>query len=132
MNAASEFSVYTGYVAGVVGSARYAELSKVISRVDVTADERVGSTSSVGGLAGVMIDTTVTNCGNEGDVTGVNNLGGLCYELYSGTMTGCYNTGRITATGTYVGGLMGYAKQATITNAYSTGDVTTERRSWAV
>ena len=127
VNAASEFSVYSGYVAGVVGSARYAELSKVISRVDVTADERVGSTSSVGGLAGVMIDTTVTNCGNEGDVTGVNNLGGLCYELYSGTMTGCYNTGRVTATGTYVGGLMGYAKQATITNVYNTGDVSTEK-----
>lgn len=127
VNAASEFSVYTGYVAGVVGSARYAELSKVISRVDVTADERVGSTSSVGGLAGAMIDTTVTNCGNEGDVTGVNNLGGLCYELYSGTMTGCYNTGRVTATGTYVGGLMGYAKQATVTNVYNTGDVSTEK-----
>ena len=127
VNAASEFSVYSGYVAGVVGSARYAELSKVISRVDVTADERVGSTSSVGGLAGVMIDTTVTNCGNEGDVTGVNNLGGLCYELYSGTMTGCYNTGRIMATGTYVGGLMGYAKQATVTNVYNTGDVSTEK-----
>ena len=127
VNAASEFSVYTGYVAGVVGSARYAELSKVISRVNVTADEKVGSTSSVGGLAGAMIDTTVTNCGNEGDVTGVNNLGGLCYELYSGTMTGCYNTGRITATGTYVGGLMGYAKQATVTNVYNTGDVSTEK-----
>ena len=127
VNAASEFSVYTGYVAGVVGSARYAELSNVISRVNVTADEKVGNVASVGGLAGAMIDTTVTNCGNEGDVTGVNNLGGLCYELYSGTMTGCYNTGRITATGTYVGGLMGYAKQATITNAYSTGDVTTEK-----
>ena len=127
VNAASEFSVYSGYVAGVVGSARNAELSNVISRVNVTADEKVGNVASVGGLAGAMIDTTVTNCGNEGDVTGVNNLGGLCYELYSGTMTGCYNTGRITATGTYVGGLMGYAKQATITNAYSTGDVTTEK-----
>ena len=127
VNAASEFSVYSGYVAGVVGSARNAELSKVISRVNVTADEKVGNVASVGGLAGAMIDTTVTNCGNEGDVTGVNNLGGLCYELYSGTMTGCYNIGRITATGTYVGGLMGYAKQATITNAYSTGDVTTEK-----
>ena len=127
VNAASEFSVYSGYVAGAVGSARYAELSKVISRVNVTADERVGSTSSVGGLAGAMIDTTVTNCGNEGDVTGVNNLGGLRYELYSGTMTGCYNTGRITATGTYVGGLMGYAKQATVTNVYNTGDVSTEK-----
>ena len=127
VNAASEFSVYSGYVAGVVGSARNAELSNVISRVNVTADEKVGNVASVGGLAGVMIDTTVTNCGNEGDVTGVNNLGGLCYELYSGTMTGCYNTGRITATGTYVGGLMGYAKQATVTNVYNTGDVSTEK-----
>lgn len=127
VNAASEFSVYTGYVAGVVGSARYAELSKVISRVNVTADEKVGNAASVGGLAGAMIDTTVTNCGNEGNITGVKNLGGLCYELYSGTMTGCYNTGRITATGTYVGGLMGYAKQATVTNVYNTGDVSTEK-----
>lgn len=127
VNAASEFSVYSGYVAGVVGSARYAELSKVISRVNVTADEKVGNAASVGGLAGAMIDTTVTNCGNEGNITGVKNLGGLCYELYGGTMTGCYNTGRVTATGTYVGGLMGYAKQATVTNVYNTGDVSTEK-----
>lgn len=127
VNAASEFSVYTGYVAGVVGSARNAELSNVISRVNVTADEKVGNAASVGGLAGAMIDTPVTNCGNEGNITGVKNLGGLCYELYSGTMTGCYNTGRITATGTYVGGLMGYAKQATVTNVYNTGDVSTEK-----
>ena len=127
VNAASEFSVYTGYVAGVVGSARNAELSKVISRVNVTADEKVSNAASVGGLAGAMINTTVTNCGNEGNITGVKNLGGLCYELYSGTMTGCYNTGRVTATGTYVGGLMGYAKQATVTNVYNTGDVSTEK-----
>ena len=127
VNAASEFSVYSGYVAGVVGSARNAELSNVISRVNVTADEKVGNAASVGGLAGAMINTTVTNCGNEGDVTGVKNLGGLCYELYGGTMTGCYNTGRVTATGTYVGGLMGYAKQTTVTNVYNTGDVSTEK-----
>ena len=127
VNAASEFSVYSGYVAGVVGSARYAELSNVISRVNVTADEKVGNAASVGGLAGAMINTTVTNCGNEGNITGVKNLGGLCYELYGGTMTGCYNTGRVTATGTYVGGLMGYAKQTTVTNVYNTGDVSTEK-----
>lgn len=127
VNAASEFSVYTGYVAGVVGSARNAELSNVISRVNVTADEKVGNAASVGGLAGAMINTIVTNCGNEGNITGVKNLGGLCYELYGGTMTGCYNTGRVTATGTYVGGLMGYAKQTTVTNVYNTGDVSTEK-----
>ena len=127
VNAASEFSVYTGYVAGVVGFARNAELSNVISRVNVTADEKVSNAASVGGLAGAMINTTVTNCGNEGNITGVKNLGGLCYELYGGTMTGCYNTGRVTATGTYVGGLMGYAKQTTVTNVYNTGDVSTEK-----
>ena len=48
VNAASEFSVYSGYVAGVVGSARNAELSNVISRVNVTADEKVGNVASVG------------------------------------------------------------------------------------
>ena len=127
VSAKSEFSVYTGYVAGVVGNAQYADLSGVISRVAVTADEKVGNAASVGGLAGVLVDATVTNCGNEGNVTGVKNMGGLCYELYSGTMKGCYNTGKVTGTGTYVGGLMGYAKQATITDVYNTGDVSTQK-----
>lgn len=58
----------------MVGSARNAELSNVISRVNVTADEKVGNAASVGGLAGAMINTTVTNCGNEGNITGVKTL----------------------------------------------------------
>ena len=35
-------------------------------------------------------DCTVTDCGNEGNVSGVKDIGGFCYELYAGTMTGCY------------------------------------------
>ena len=127
VNASSEFSVYSGDVAGVVAYGSYVDISGVISRVNVTVDAKVGNACGVGGLAGVLIDSTVTNCGNEGNVSGVKNLGGLCYELYAGTMTGCYNTGTISASGTCVGGVMGYAKQAAIKDVYNTGAVSTTK-----
>ena len=127
VNAASEFSVYSGNVAGVVACGSYVDVSGVISRVNVTVDAKVGSACGVGGLAGVLINSTATNCGSEGNVSGVKNLGGLCYEFYAGTMTGCYNTGAVSGSGTYVGGLMGYAKQATIKNVYNTGAVSTAK-----
>ena len=127
VNANSEFSVYTGDVAGVVAYGNYVDISGVISRVNVTVDAKVGNACDVGGLAGLLKGSTVTNCGNEGNVSGVRNLGGLCYELYAGTMTGCYNTGAVSASGTYVGGVMGYAKQATIKDVYNTGTVSTAK-----
>ena len=127
VQAASGFSVYTGAIGGIVGDAKYAELSGLVSRVAVSADENVGKAADLGGLGGVLVNCTLTNCGNEGDVSGVKNLGGVCYELYSGTMTGCYNTGSVTGTGTCVGGLMGYAKQAQLTNVYNTGNVSTAK-----
>ena len=125
VNAASEFSVYSGNVAGVVACGSYVDVSGVISRVNVTVDAKVGSACGVGGLAGVLINSTATNCGSEGNVSGVKNLGGLCYEFYAGTMTGCYNTGAVSGSGTCVGGIMGYAKQAAIKDVYNTGAVST-------
>ena len=127
VNARSEFSVYSGNVAGVMGYGKYADVSGVISRVDVTVDTKVGNACGVGGLAGALVDGTMVNCGNEGDVSGVKDLGGLCYELYAGTMTGCYNTGDVKGSGTYVGGVMGYAKQAVIKDVYNTGAVSTAK-----
>ena len=127
VNARSEFSVYSGNVAGVMGYGKYADVSGVISRVDVTVDTKTGNACGVGGLAGVLVDGTMVNCGNEGDVSGVMNLGGLCYELYAGAMTGCYNTGDVKGSGTYVGGVMGYAKQAVIKDVYNTGAVSTAK-----
>ena len=127
VNAGSEFSVYSGNVAGVVACGSYVDVSGVISRVDVTVDTKVGNACGVGGLAGVLINSTATNCGNEGNVSGVKNLGGLCYEFYAGTMTGCYNTGAVSGSGTCVGGIMGYAKQAAIKDVYNTGAVSTTK-----
>ena len=127
VNAGSEFSVYSGNVAGVVACGSYVDVSGVISRVNVTVDAKVGSACGVGGLAGVLINSTATNCGSEGNVSGVKNLGGLCYEFYAGTMTGCYNTGAVSGSGTCVGGIMGYAKQAAIKDVYNTGAVSTAK-----
>ena len=127
VRASSSYSVYSGSVGGVVGSGKYLTLTGVIARVNVSADEKVGNSSGVGGLAATLVGSTVTNCGNEGNVTGVKQIGGLCYQLYGGSMTGCYNTGSVTATGTYVGGVMGYAKSASVTNIYNTGAVSTTR-----
>ena len=127
VSAASSYSVYTGSVGGVIGNGKYLTLTGVIARINVSVDEKVGNSSGVGGLAATLLGSTVTNCGNEGNVTGVKQIGGLCYQLYSGSMTGCYNTGSVTATGTYVGGVMGYAKSASVTNIYNTGAVSTTR-----
>ena len=127
VNAGSEFSVYSGNVAGVVACGSYVGVSGVISRVNVTVDAKVGSACGVGGLAGVLINSTATNCGSGGNVSGVKNLGGLCYEFYAGTMTGCYNTGAVSGSGTCVGGIMGYAKQAAIKDVYNTGAVSTTK-----
>ena len=127
VNAGSEFSVYSGNVAGVVACGSYVDVSGVISRVNVTVDAKVGSACGVGGLAGVLINSTATNCGSGGNVSGVKNLGGLCYEFYAGTMTDCYNTGAVSGSGTCVGGIMGYAKQAAIKDVYNTGAVSTTK-----
>ena len=127
VTAKSDYSVYSGNIAGVVADGKYLDLSSIVSRVAVNADENTGKACGVGGFAGTLVDCIVTDCGSEGNVSGVKNIGGFCYELYAGTMTGCYNTGSVTAAGSYVGGIMGYAKNATIQNVYNRGAVSTAK-----
>ncbi|MFR6406370.1 MAG: hypothetical protein ACLUN6_03970 [Holdemanella sp.] len=92
----------------------------------MNADENTGKACGVGGFAGVMVNCTVTDCGNEGNVSGVKNIGGFCYEAVCRHYDRC-NTGSVTAAGTYVGGIMGYAKNATIQNVYNRGAVSTTK-----
>lgn len=56
-------------MAGVVGYGTCVDVSSVISRVNVTVDAKVGNACGVGGLAGLLKDSTVTNCGSEGNVS---------------------------------------------------------------
>ena len=78
---------------------------------------------SVGGLAGVNDDGTITNCYSKSDVSGDLYVGGLVGMNWDGTSTisNCYSKSDVSGDNG-VGGLVG-SNGSTITNCYSTGSV---------
>ena len=86
----------------------------------------VNGGSYTGGMAGSS-DGTIINSYATGSVTGTSYLGGLLgRSAVSITITNCCSTGNVTGSGLgqCVGGLLGLAKEATISNSYATGSVT--------
>ncbi|MHC4587071.1 MAG: GLUG motif-containing protein [Planctomycetota bacterium] len=75
------------------------------------------------GLFGYIDGGQVKNLGVEsGSISGWNNVGGLIgFKQYS-SVSNCYSTGDVSGTGIAIGGLVGNTK-GTISNCYSTGDV---------
>ena len=85
---------------------------------------------SVGGMVGATEGIlNVTDCHNDGNLSGANNAGGIVgYINNSVKIQGCYNTGEITNTiGSYVGGLIGRdnssSNSITIDNSYNEGKI---------
>ena len=114
-------SVANAYSGGVVAYANYVNISGVVSDVDITVTRVNGNWSSVGGVAGRLVNSNATNCGNEGTIHAYQYAGGITgYAI--GTITGCYNSGEITGNG-YVGGIVGQTTKA-VTSCYNTGSVT--------
>ena len=79
----------------------------------------------VGGLVGQLSSSgTITNVGVTGKVVGTNTyVGGLIGYQYYGTVTNAYSTVEVSGT-TYVGGLIGGQYYGTTTNTYAVGRVT--------
>ena len=111
-----------GYVGGLVGY--FEEYSNILTNCYATGD--VSGSNGVGGLVGRFGSNlnTLTNCYATGDVTGNGNAGGLVGGLQDGenTIQNSYSTSKITYTGAaqtaYLGGLVGYAQEVTLTNAH--------------
>ncbi len=96
-----------------------------------------GSGSGAGGLIGAMGGGVVTNSYATGAVSGDANIGGLAGEegigiivnpdgsatITPSSITGSYATGSVTATGDFVGGLVGALFGQTITDSYAKGNV---------
>ena len=59
-----------------------------------------------------------------GSVTGGTYVGGVIGYNGSGTVTNCYTTGDVTGTSSVVGGVIGYNNSGTVTNCYATGNIT--------
>jgi len=92
-----------------------------VENVNITGDNLVG------GLVGINYEGTVSNSYSTGSVAGYHNcLGGLV-GWNRGDVTNSYSTGNVTRAGygsLYVGGLMGYNEYGTVSNSYSTSNVT--------
>ena len=117
----STASVANAYSGGVVAYANYTNISGVVSDVDITVTRVNGNWSSVGGVAGRLVNSNATNCGNEGTIHAYQYAGGIT-GYATGTITGCYNGGEITGNG-YVAGIVGQTTKA-VTSCYNIGSVT--------
>lgn len=114
-------SVANAYSGGVVAYANYTNISGVVSDVDITVTRVNGNWSSVGGVAGRLVNSNATNCGNEGTIHAYQCVGGIT-GYATGTITGCYNGGAITGNG-YVAGIVGQTTKG-VTACYNTGSIT--------
>jgi bacterial Ig-like domain (group 2)./fibronectin type III domain len=114
-------SVSNAYSGGVVAYANYTNISGVVSDVDITVTRVNGNWSSVGGVAGRLVNSNATNCGNEGTIHAYQYVGGIT-GYATGTITGCYNGGAITGNG-YVAGIVGQTTKG-VTACYNTGSIT--------
>lgn len=116
---------YQGLFGAVGGGA---VISGVI--IDKTCSVTAGDYSAalVGGSNGKG-KVTITNCGNEADVTaGINAAGifGVNMMSYADLIiTDCYNTGNITAS-KEGGSISGWSDSGTVTNCWNSGTVTGE------
>ena len=88
-----------------------------LENADVTGGENTG------GLVGMAMSSTISNCYTTGSVSGQNNSGGLVgHTMYSSQIDNCYSTSSVNGQNN-VGGLAGYLQSGTITNIYAAGSV---------
>lgn len=88
---------------------------------------------TVAGIAGKVVETTITNCTNYGDIKGRNYLGGIVGDL-DGTVRGCKNNGTVTSNATAeeslnydIGGIAGRATvEAEVSDCINNGAVAAE------
>ena len=77
----------------------------------------------VGGVVGYIVNGTIENCYNTGEVSGISDIGGVVGYNITGTVENCYNTGEVSGTNYNVGGVVGFNIHCTIVNCYNTGTV---------
>ena len=111
----------TGESIGGVCGVNVANLNSTPTIQECYNTGKVSGNSSVGGVCGKNIGSTVKKSYNTGTVSGSYTTGGVCgwneKSSYSATVNGCYNTG--TVTGSYTGGVCGYNQNSdTMINCY--------------
>ncbi|MBO5097562.1 MAG: prepilin-type N-terminal cleavage/methylation domain-containing protein [Agathobacter sp.] len=77
----------------------------------------------IGGVAGTISNSTVTNSFAAVKVDGTSNVGGFAGKADNTTFTNCYASGDVYAGTNTGGGMIGQADDITATNCYTTGNL---------
>lgn len=115
------------YYGGLIGYATNITVSGVTNEIVLAT-----SNSYVGGLIGFCQNATIENCHNNAKVSGIGNVGGIVGFTgdaqkvgFGSYITNCTNSGDILATGNYVGGIVGWARDTYFTDVVNSGDIKT-------
>lgn len=115
------------YYGGLIGYATNITVSGVTNEIVLAT-----SNSYVGGLIGFCQNATIENCHNNAKVSGIGNVGGIVGFTgdaqkvgFGSYITNCTNSDDILATGDYVGGIVGWARDTYFTDVVNSGDIKT-------
>jgi len=110
------------YVGGLIGRADYS----TIENCYVAGNIAITGNSIVGGLIGLSYFSTISDSYAICDASGVSAVGGFVGVNHGGSITYCYATGNITATGNFIGGLVGDNRNgATVKNCVAANNTVT-------
>jgi hypothetical protein len=111
------------YIGGFISEAKTCTIYDCYSIGHVVGD------GVVGGFIGYIDTCTLYDCYSTGDISGVDEVGGLIGYSWITTISRCYATGNITATGDYIGGLIGIPDWSTVLQqCFATGNVSGHNR----
>ena len=106
----------------LVGHAENSQISNAYTSGTVTSNG-----NQIGGLVGMLKDSTATNVYSTADVNGARYVGGLIGYSDGSIIEKAFATGKVTAPNGQVGGLIGgMFNGGTVKNSYATGDVNGE------
>lgn len=112
-----DIATATAYVGGIVGNSNIGSISRCLNTASISSTKNGSNVTYAGGIVGYCAGTattdqfSITDCGNEGNITctGGKCCGGILG--YGNTKTtevcNCYNRGDLLGTGTQAGGIVG-------------------------
>jgi hypothetical protein len=97
-------------VGGLVGRNVIGTVSNSYSMGSITGNSLVGGlVGENGGLP--PSPSNIIDSYSMGSVTGITYVGGLVGYIFNGTVSNCYSTSNVTSDSSYVGGLVGYLEE---------------------
>ncbi len=86
----------------------------------------------LGGIAGGMLNSTISNCGNNASINGSPNVGGICGYSEDSTIENCFNNNQITGLH-FCGGIVGQSTEnSIIQNCYNKQTISYEHHGGGI